>query len=374
MVLRVLEGSSPPKGLVAASAGNHAQGVALVAYKLKLPCAIVCPSYAPDGKLNYTRKYGAEVFKIGNSLEECADYADKLCKERGWLFVKPFNDVDVIEGQGTMGKEILEDIPDVDTVLVNVGGGGMIAGIATYLKTINPKIRVIGVQSEVVAPLMDYKKTELFRSIPLGTTTLADGVNVRIPGGVHSGVLRDLVDEYVSVTENEIASTIVNLLSSSRTVSEGAGCLGLAALLHKKVEVKEGEKVCVIVCGGNIDMSTLNQIYEYGMRSLGRFFTVHMTIQDSPGQLSKICAVAAKNELKVQEVKHLRGAGDIKWNEVSIILNLYSHSFQQQNQFLKALVNMNNTQIPVIVGREFVKDHLILYKPFDDLVRTTNNK
>ncbi|PRP80137.1 threonine ammonia-lyase [Planoprotostelium fungivorum] len=372
MVLRVLEGSEPPKGLIAASAGNHAQGVALVAYKLGLPCAIVCPSYAPDGKLNYTRKYGAEVYKIGNSLEECAEYADKLCKERGWLYVKPFNDVDVIEGQGTMGKEILEDIPNVDTVLVNVGGGGMIAGIATYLKTINPKIRIIGVQSEVVAPLMDYKKTELFRVIPVGTTTIADGVNVRIPGGVHSNILRDLVDEYVSVTENEIASTIVNLLSSSRTLSEGAGCLGLAALLHKKVQVKPNERVCVIVCGGNIDMSTLGQIYEYGMRSLGRFFTINITVKDAPGQLSKMIALAAQSELKVQEVKHMRGVGNIQWNEANVIMSLYSHSFAQQNHFLKSLVQMKTH--PVVVGREFVKDHDKLYKPFDDLLANVQGK
>eukprot|EP01117_Protostelium_nocturnum_P011821 TRINITY_DN430_c1_g1_i2.p1 TRINITY_DN430_c1_g1~~TRINITY_DN430_c1_g1_i2.p1 ORF type:complete len:966 (-),score=166.34 TRINITY_DN430_c1_g1_i2:23-2920(-) len=371
MVLRVLEGSVRPKGLVAASAGNHSQGVALVSYKLGLPCAIVCPTYAPDGKLNYTKKYGAEVFKVGSSLEESAEYAEKICKERDWLFVKPFNDVDIIEGQGTMGLEIFEDVPDIDTVLVNVGGGGMIAGIALYLKTIKPKIRIIGVQSEVVAPLLDYKKTELLRPIPVGTTTLADGVNVRIPGGVHNEILRDLVDEYVSVSENEIASTIVNLLSSSRTLSEGAGCLGLAALIHKKVEVKPEEKVCVLLCGGNLDMSTLKQIYEYGLRSLGRFFSIHLTSNDSPGNLSKIISLATQSDLKLQDVKHIRGVGDINWNEVTITISFYSNSFKQQIQFLKALVKEGRR--PTIVGREFIKDHELIYEPFDNLLKEKIN-
>jgi len=242
----------------------------------------------------------------------------------------------------------------------------MIAGIALYLKGLNPKVRIIGIQSEVVSPLKDFKKTESLHYVKPGVITLADGVNVRVPGGVHNKVLHDLVDEYVTVTENEIASTIVNLLSSSRTLSEGAGCLGLAALLHKKIQVKPNEKVCVVICGGNIDMSTLKQIYEYGLRSLGRFFSIHLTINDGPGSLAKVIAVAAKSELKVHEVRHVRGVGDINWNEVTVSITFFSYSFNHQLHFLIALLNQG--RFPKIIGREFIKDHENIYARFDELV------
>ena len=352
------EHSERPKGLIAASAGNHAQGVALAASKVGLPCTIICPTYAPETKLSWTRQYGAEVLKVGSNLEEALEYAERLCKERDWLFVRPFNDVDIIEGQGTMGEEIFNAIPDIDTVLVNVGGGGMIAGIALYLKKLNPKIRIIGVQSALVAPLIDYKQSEVLDWIPPGQSTIADGVAVRVPGGVHSKILKDMVDEYVTVSENEIASTIVNLLSTSRTLSEGAGCLGLAALLHNKVKVRPEEKVCVVICGGNIDTTVLSQIYEYGLRSLGRILRMSITTSDAPGNLYKIISMASNFGLKVHEVHHNRGQGNINWSEVTISMSFYSNSFQHQVQFLNAVVNTLG-RIPQIMGREFIKGLLI---------------
>ncbi|KAF2075271.1 hypothetical protein CYY_003400 [Polysphondylium violaceum] len=367
MVLRALEQSEiKPIGLVAASAGNHAQGVALISAKVGLPCTIVCPEYAPDSKLSSTRQYGAEVIKSGKSLEEAVKCADDICRERNWTLVRPYNDVDVIEGQGTMGCDIYDNVPDVDTVIVNVGGGGMIAGIALFLKKINPNIRIIGVQSANVSPLADFKQTNQFRYIEPAVLSLADGTNVKMPGGVHTRVLHELVDEYVTVSENEIASTIVHLLYNSRTVSEGAGCLGLAALLHHKIKVRKDERVVVIICGGNIDMSTLRQVYEYGLRSLGRSFTVHLTTWDYPGNLSKIISLAARAELKVREIRHIRGGGDINWNEVNISLSFYSNSFHHQNFFLSLLAEEG--LFPKIVGRKYIKDHHTTYRVFDKSV------
>ncbi|EGG16087.1 threonine ammonia-lyase [Cavenderia fasciculata] len=364
MVLRAIEQSEEkPVGLVAASAGNHAQGVALISSKVGLPCTIVCPEYAPDSKLSNTTQYGAEVIKKGKSLEEAVKLAESICKERAWTLVRPYNDVDVIEGQGTMGCDIYDKVPDVDTVLVNVGGGGMIAGIALFLKRINPNIRIIGVQSVNVSTLADFKQTNQLRYIEPAVLSLADGTNVKMPGGVHTQVLHDLVDEYVTVSENEIASTIVHLMYNSRTVSEGAGCLGLAALLHHKIQVRKDERVVVIICGGNIDMSTLRQVYEYGLRSLGRSFTIHLTTWDYPGNLHKIISLAARAELKVREIRHIRGTGDINWNEVTISLSFYSNSFHHQNFFLSLLVEEG--LFPKVIGRKYIKDHDTVYQIFD---------
>eukprot|EP01133_Synstelium_polycarpum_P016177 gene16177-19254_t len=364
MVLKAIEQSSVrPKGLVAASAGNHAQGVALISAKVGLPCTIVCPEYAPDSKLSNTRQYGAEVIKKGKSLEEAVKTAETLCAQRNWKLVPPYNDVDVIEGQGTMGCDIYDSVPDVDTVLVNVGGGGMIAGIALFLKRINPNIRIIGVQSANVSPLADFKQTNQLRYIEPAALSLADGTNVKMPGGVHTQVLHDLVDEYVTVSENEIASTIVHLIYNSRTVSEGAGCLGLAALMHHKISVRKDERVVVIICGGNIDLSTLRQVYEYGLRSLGRSFTIHLTTWDYPGNLHKIIALAARAELKVREIRHIRGTGDINWNEVTISLSFYSNSFHHQNFFLQLLVDEG--LFPKVIGRKYIKDNDVVYQVFD---------
>ncbi|GAM27661.1 hypothetical protein SAMD00019534_108370, partial [Acytostelium subglobosum LB1] len=364
MVLRAIEQSEhKPVGLVAASAGNHAQGVALISAKVGLPCTIVCPEYAPDSKLSHTKQYGAEVIKNGKSLEDAVRMAEGICKERNWTLVRPYNDVDVIEGQGTMGCDIYDKVPDVDTVIVNVGGGGMIAGIALFLKKINPNIRIIGVQSANVSPLADFKQTNQLRYIEPAALSLADGTNVKLPGGVHTQVLHDLVDEYVTVSENEIASTIVHLMYNSRTVSEGAGCLGLAALIHHKIKVRKDERVVVIICGGNIDMSTLKQVYEYGLRALGRSFTIHLTTWDYPGNLHKIIALAARAELVVSEIRHIRGTGDINWNEVTISLSFYSNSFHHQNFFLSLLVEEG--LFPHVIGRRYIKDHELVYQVFD---------
>jgi threonine dehydratase len=173
--------------------------------------------------------------------------------------------------------------------------------------------------------------------------------------------LKDLVDEYVTVTENEIAATIVKLLNSSRTLTEGAGCLGLAAILEKKIKVKPNEKIAIILCGGNIQMTTLRRIYEYGLRSMGRFFSVHITTSDEPGNLSKVIAIAAKSELQVHEVRHIRGVGDINWNETTLSISFYSHNFHHQIPFLIAVVKQLG-RIPVIVGRSFIQNHEEIYK------------
>eukprot|EP00002_Diphylleia_rotans_P016135 TRINITY_DN3135_c0_g1_i1.p1 TRINITY_DN3135_c0_g1~~TRINITY_DN3135_c0_g1_i1.p1 ORF type:complete len:1056 (-),score=245.73 TRINITY_DN3135_c0_g1_i1:63-3230(-) len=367
MVLKSIEASpngTRPNGIVASSAGNHAQGVALVALKTKIPCTIVCPSYAPETKLAFTRRYNAEVIKVGDSLEVSAKAAKQICKDRGWMLVEPFNDIDVIEGQGTIGYEMFRRMQDIDTVLVGVGGGGLISGIASYLKARNPKIRIVGVQSELVSPLADIKKTGEFRYIPPKALTLADGTNVKKPGGVHTSLLRTLVDEYVTVTENEIASTIVHLLHSTRTLAEGAGCLTLAALLHKKVKVRPDEKVCALICGGNIDITTLRQVYEYGLRSMGKSFSVEFSFLDGHGMMSKLTENASKAKLKIRQIRHVRGEGDLAWNYTKVSMQFWSHSFKHQVRFLNLCVDDGFS--PVISSRNYIIDHEQRYAAFDE--------
>jgi len=368
MVIKSLENAKAKvSGLVAASAGNHAQGLAYISAKLEIPCAIVCPEWAFEAKLRWIRAYGAELIQNGKSLEQAQGIAEKIVKERNWVMVRPFDDIDVIEGQGTIAHEIYDSIPDVDTVVVNVGGGGLIAGIALYLKSVKPNVRIIGVQSEAVSPLASFKQTRTLRYIDPDAVTIADGTNVKIPGGVHTKILYDYVDEYVTVAENEIAPSIVHLLQGTRTLSEGAGCIGFAALLNGKIKVAKDEKVCVVLCGGNLDVSVLRKAYEHGLRNLGRAFKVNIVAPDVAGKLTEWLNYAQEAALTLREIQHQRGAATIGWNEAVVGLSFYSNSFKHQIWFLNKLVQAG--YVPEIQGRSAIPRHQEIYAPFDEAIQ-----
>ncbi|CAL6001194.1 Threonine_dehydratase [Hexamita inflata] len=323
------------EGVVACSAGNHAQGVAKTSNLLGIKCTIVCPETAPETKLYNTMRYNAEVIKYGKVFDISNQFAINLAKERGWVFVPPYNHYDIIEGQGTIAHELLQKYQNVDTILVNVGGGGMISGIALYAKKMNPKIKIVGVQATRVFPLQDYNQTGTLKQVDKSAGTIADGCNVKSPGGIHNEILQKYVDEYISVDENEIAATIVNLLLTTKTLSEGAGCMGLSALLYDKYTPKQNENVAIIVCGGNIDIARLQQVFKLGTVSMGRRLKAKIQLPDVPGKLLDISKLIQKYGGIIDYVRHTRNVQTVDWDSTLVTLEIRMSCLKATNE-LKA--------------------------------------
>lgn len=273
-------------GVVASSAGNHAQGVAYAATAFGIKSTIVMPTTAPLAKVQATKNYGAEVIQYGEVYDECYSKAVEVQKETGATFVHPFNDDKVIAGQGTISLEILEELPDTDIIVVPIGGGGLISGMAVAAKAINPNIKVIGVQAEIIASSkISLIKNEIV-TLP-GVKSLADGISVKTPGDNTFKYMRKYVDEIVTVTEDEIAYGIFSLMERNKLVAEGAGAVCIAALLAGKIEV-EGKKVVALVSGGNIDIAMVSKIIDRELVMLKRRISISVELQDKVGQLSSI--------------------------------------------------------------------------------------
>lgn len=293
------------RGVIAASAGNHAQGVALAAQLNDIKAVIVLPEYAPLTKVMATKSYGAEVILHGASFDEAVTYSRELQKEQGYTYVHAFDDEEVIAGQGTIGIEIAEALPNVSTVVVPIGGGGIIAGIATAVKALVPGVRVVGVQAENAAPVKKCLEAGEVIDVPIGQT-IADGIAVKRPGGLTLPIIRDLVDEIVEVSEDDIARGIYFCAQNNRLVVEGAGAAGLAALLSGKITVQEDEAVCAVLCGGNIDANLLARILEQVMVRMGRYIFLKLLVPDRPGILAKLLDNVAESGANVVEVFHKR--------------------------------------------------------------------
>lgn len=293
------------RGVIAASAGNHAQGVALAAQLHDIKAVIVLPEYAPLTKVMATQSYGAEVILHGASFDEAVTYSRELQKEHGYTYVHAFDDEEVMAGQGTIGLEIAEALPDVSTVVVPIGGGGIISGIATAVKALVPGVRVIGVQAENAAPVKKCLEAGEVIDVPIGQT-IADGIAVKRPGGLTLPVIRDLVDDIVEVSEDEIARAIYFCVQNNRLVVEGAGAAGLAALLAKKITVQDDETVCAVLCGGNIDANLLARVLEQVMVRMGRYIFLKLLVPDRPGILAKLLDNVAESGANVVEVFHKR--------------------------------------------------------------------
>jgi threonine dehydratase len=300
-----LSGEEKKRGVIAASAGNHAQGVALAAKLQNIPATIVLPEFAPLTKVIATRSYGAEVILRGDSFDAAVAYSKQLCVEKDLTYVHAFDDEVVIAGQGTIGLEIAEDAPDVKVVVVPIGGGGVISGIAIAVKALLPGVRVIGVQTEAVGAV----KRSLSAGHPVeveAQPTIADGIAVKRPGELTLPIIRELVDEVVEVTEDEIARGIYHLAQFSRLVVEGAGAAGVAALLAGKVSIKANETVCAVICGGNIDGNLLARIIEQVMVKQGRYVILKVLVLDRPGMLAGVLKEVAATGANVVEVYHQR--------------------------------------------------------------------
>jgi threonine dehydratase len=290
------------RGVVAMSAGNHAQGVAYHAQRLGLRAVIVMPRFTPGVKVERTRSFGAEVVLHGDTLEEARAHAFELAQAQQLTFVHPYDDEQIAAGQGTVGIEMLQAVPELDTLVVAVGGGGLIAGIAVAAKALKPQIEVIGVQAVRFPNMFNAIKGQ---GLPQGTSTIAEGIAVGSPGKVTQEVIEKHVDDLLLVDEGDIEQAIVMLLEIEKTLVEGAGAAGLAAIL-KHPQRFAGRKVGLVLGGGNIDPLLLAAIIERGMVRGGRLARIRVSARDVPGSLARITAVVGEAGANIDEVHHQR--------------------------------------------------------------------
>lgn len=293
------------RGVIAASAGNHAQAVALYATKFGIHSKIVMPEGTPLVKVTRTRNFGGEVVLYGTNFDEAYVHAQHLGEEEGRQFIHPFNDPAIIAGQGTIGLELLEQNPYLDCVLVPIGGGGMAAGIAVAIKETNPKIRVIGVEAEVLSSMKASLKARSRVEVP-AATTLCDGIAVRRVGQIPFSLLSHYLDDVVTVSEEEVAGAVLELLETEKMIAEGAAAATIAALSAQKVEGIAGKRVCAVISGGNIDVNVLARIIERGLVATGRMYRLDLQLRDTPGALAEVLGAIAELKANVLEIHHNR--------------------------------------------------------------------
>jgi threonine dehydratase len=306
------------KGVIAASAGNHAQGVAYHARRLGIRAAIVMPRHTPSVKVERTRAFGAEVVLEGENYDEAKAVAQRLRRRRGLQYIHAYDDRKVIAGQGTIALEMLAQQPDLDVLVVPIGGGGLIAGMATAARGLKPKTRIIGVQAERFPSMYCAVKGG---KPQFGLSTIAEGIAVREPGKLTLPIVRKLVDDIVLVGEGDIEQAIVMLLEIEKTVAEGAGAAGLAALLRHRRRFAR-RKVGLVLCGGNIDPLVLSSIIERGMARSGRLVRLAVELRDLPGELARVTACLARAGANIDEVHHQRTFTDlpVQTTEVEFVL------------------------------------------------------
>lgn len=322
-----LSAEEKKRGVIACSAGNHAQGVALAAQKNGIKSVICLPDGAPISKVEATKSYGAEVCLVEGVYDDAYQKALQLRDEKGYTFIHPFNDEDVIAGQGTIALELIEQLPDLDAVIVPIGGGGLISGIAYTIKTVNPHVKVYGVQA-VGAPSMknsvEHGGVEALASV----STIADGIAVKKPGDLTYELCRQYVDEIVTVSDDEISAAILALMEQHKLVTEGAGAVAVAAAMFGKVDLAGKKAVCVL-SGGNIDVTILSRVIKRGLLMSGRSCQLLIELQDKPGQLKNVSRIIADLGGNVTSVHHERAneGSDVNGCYLRIVLETrnYEH-------------------------------------------------
>ncbi len=334
-----LTGEERARGIIAASAGNHAQGVALSAKLLGIEATIVVPYGAPLSKVEAIKSYGAEVILDGRDYDEAETKALEIQKRTGSTFIHAFNDRAVIAGQGTLGLEILDDLPEVDTVIAGIGGGGLISGVATAIKSIKPGVRIIGVE-----PAGAAKVTESLKAGNLVTldkvSTIADGLATRRAGDLTFATIQEMVDEVVTVDDDEISEAILFLMERSKTVAEGAGAASLAALLSRKVSII-GEKAVVILSGGNIDVRLLDNIIERGLIRSGRTLIFSTILPDKPGSLRDLLDSLTNMQANIEVIQHDRTRPDIQISESEVQIKIDTRGLNHVHEILDELTKRN---------------------------------
>lgn len=316
--LATLSAEEAGRGVITASAGNHGMAVAFHTQRLGIKATVVMPTQAPLIKVTQVRGYGAEARLFGADYDEAFAEAERIARERNLVYIHPFDDALIVAGQGTVGLELHEQNAELDAVVVPVGGGGLIAGIALALKELNPKIRIVGVQCEHVPSM----KAALEKGRPVQVPparTIADGISVRAVGAIPFEIVRRYVDEIVTVGEGEIAEAVLLLLEVEKTVAEGAAAVGLAALVHQKISLR-GKNVALVISGGNIDVNLVSRIIEKGLVEGGRLAEIAVVLPDRPGSLARLAACVAAQGANVLSVEHERGFGEVAIDETRIKL------------------------------------------------------
>jgi len=323
-------------GVVAASAGNHAQGVALSASKFNIRAVIVMPESTPLTKINGVKHFGAEVILCGSNYDEAYAYALKYGKENSLTFIHPFEDEDVIAGQGTVALDILEKCEDLDAVIIPVGGGGLISGMASAFKSINPQIEVIGV-SACGAPALK-NSYDLGKAIDsTSVRTIADGIAVRDTSEITLKHILGTVDTFISVDDAEIASAILFLLEKQKLVVEGAGSVGVAALLHHKLDHLKGKKVAVVLSGGKMDVTLLSVIIEKGLLKSGRKMNITVTLIDKPGSLMRFTQILQELNANIVHISYDRTSISLDYGDANVTVHMETKGEDHQAQIREIL-------------------------------------
>jgi threonine dehydratase len=322
--------------VIACSAGNHAQGVALGAQQRGAKAVICMPDIAPIAKVEATKSYGAEVRLVPGTYDDASAYAADVCKKENMTFVHPFDDPDVIAGQGTVGLEILEQLPDVDAVMVPVGGGGLISGVAYAIKQLKPDCKVYGVEAAAAASMK--RSVEAQDRLTLASAnTFADGIAVKHPGSLTFDMVNKYVDGIVTVSEDEIAAAILFLIEQRKLVCEGAGAVSVAAMIYDKVPELQGKKVCCLLSGGNIDVNILSRVIYRGLQASGRRTEIRLCLPDKPGQLAAVSEIVSKCGGNVINVSYGPSAMDTALATCVLNLQLETRDFVQIGEIHGAL-------------------------------------
>jgi len=332
--IKSLSDEEKKQGVVAASAGNHAQGVAFASSLEKIPCTIIMPKNASPAKVSATRGYGAKVILDGTNYEESSARAKEIAKETGATMIHAFDDPQIIAAQGVVGLEILEDLPDVDEIYVPIGGGGLTAGILIAVKEKNPNVRIVGVQSKSFPAMHDSVKHGSITTSG-GERTIADGISVKVPGHLTFAVIKELIDEIVLVDDIQITKAMFLLMERMKFVVEPAGAASLAYLLSKKQP--EGKKIVAVLAGGNVDMYLLGQIVDKGLAAMGRILKLSILLPDRPGAFKEIVDEITLANANIVEVVHDRLSSEISAGSAGVTLSLETQGKEQAEMLIESL-------------------------------------
>ncbi len=323
------------KGLITASAGNHAQGVAYAAKIYGCKAIIVMPTTTPLIKINRTKSYGAEVVLYGDVYDEACDYALKLAEEEGYTFIHPFNDLDVATGQGSIAMEIIKELPTVDYVLCPIGGGGLCTGVSTLVKMLNPKIKVIGVEPEQANCMQVSVEKGEVTTLP-SVNTIADGTAVKTPGDKLLPYIMENVDEIVTVKDDELIGAFLDMIENHKMVVENSGLLTVAALKHLNVK---GKKIVSILSGGNMDVITMSTVVQHGLIQRGRIFTVSVLLPDKPGELVKVASAIADTKGNIIKLDHNQFITINRSSAVELRITMEAYGEDHKAEIIQTLKN-----------------------------------
>lgn len=323
------------KGLITASAGNHAQGVAYAAKLFGVKATIVMPTTTPLMKVNRTKSYGAEAILYGNVYDEACNYAYQLAKENGYTFIHPFDDLDVAAGQGTIAMEIIKELPTVDYILVPIGGGGLATGVSTLAKLLNPKIKVIGVEPANANCMQVSLKNKKVTTLP-NVSTIADGTAVKTPGSKIFPYIQKNIDDIITIEDEELIVAFLDMVENHKMIVENSGLLTVAATKHLDVK---GKKIVSILSGGNMDVITMSSIVQHGLIQRDRIFTISVLLPDKPGELVRVADIIAKQQGNVIKLEHNQFVSINRNAAVELCITLEAFGHEHKVQIVEALKN-----------------------------------